>query len=179
MEKDSSGSMPRRSMIRTGTAAGLGAIGLAAVTARPASAEPAPLSSGLSQKTPPNWKLPGEQITFQPADFDVLDLTLHVVPELRICALAVKLAQETGVVYPITSHATIAGLLPGKKFSAAGHHITAAAISRYVPEEFFPINHPGELAERLYMALLRCRAESSALMARRSTPAGATPTSEQ
>jgi hypothetical protein len=168
-QPDSDGAMSRRALIRTGAAAGAGAAGFTALAAGPAMTG----SRGRGTRrplAPDHWTAPGEQIVFEPSDFDILDLTLHVIPDLRICALAVKLARSAGIRYPITDRATICDLLPAKRFTAAGHRITAAAINDYVPVEFFPINHPGELAERLYMALLRCRADTSAASVRRMSP---------
>ncbi|KZB85661.1 hypothetical protein [Amycolatopsis regifaucium] len=153
--------LSRRSVLRTGAAVGIGALGIGAVgagAADSAAAAPAPPGSAA----PDSWKGPGDRITFEPQDFEALDIALHVVPDLRICALAVKLARAEKVRYPITDPTPLVKLLPRSRFVAAGHDITEKAIRAHLPAELFPIRHEGELAERVYIALLRCRAGTAA-----------------
>jgi hypothetical protein len=50
-------------------------------------------------------------------------------------------------------------LLPDGRFSGGGRRFGSGAIREYLPPEFFPITHEGELASRVYIALCRCREE--------------------
>jgi hypothetical protein len=141
--------MSRRTVLATGAAVGIGT-GLGALRSTPAMADAATPRSNAA----------GE-IRFDADDVDVLDLTLNLIPELRICALAVKRARARGVPYPINDHEAIVSLLPRKVFYAAGHRISSAAIQAYVPASFFPIHTEAELQQRIYIALLRCKADTS------------------
>jgi hypothetical protein len=151
--------MSRRRVLATGAAVGIGT-GLGALRSAPAMADAA---------TTPRSNAAGE-IRFDAGDVDVLDLTLHLIPELRICALAVKRARARGVPYPINDHEAIVSLLPRKVFYAAGHRISSNAIQTYVPASFFPIHTEAELQQRLYIALLRCKADTSLVSGGTGTP---------
>jgi hypothetical protein len=105
------------------------------------------------------WQGASADIVFEPADFDVLDITLSLMPELRICALAVKRARAANVKYPITLADQLVVLLENRRFATAGHQIEAEDVGKYMPKEFFPIEHEGELISRIFIALARCKHE--------------------
>lgn len=46
------------------------------------------------------WRGHSADVEFDDSDFEVVDLALNLIPELRICALAVKRARSAGVRYP-------------------------------------------------------------------------------
>ncbi len=102
------------------------------------------------------WKGQGAEIKFEPGDFEVLDLVLHLIPELRICGLAVKQARAAKVKYPITKVDEVVRLLESKTLEVAGHLITEKDVRVYLPPEFFPIEHEGDLVSKTYIGLLRC-----------------------
>jgi hypothetical protein len=97
-------------------------------------------------------------------DRNALERVLDIVPELRICALALHRRKMAKVDFPITSSAQIAALLEadekkGKVFER--HTISVKSIERFVTPEFFPISDDDELARVVYAALLRCSEEDS------------------
>jgi hypothetical protein len=115
----------------------------------------------MDPKTRKLWEGHGGDIVFQPEDFDILDLTLSLMPELRICAAAVKRARSAKLRYPISSPDQLNALLDnGKHASSGGHEIKAEDIPKYMPKEFFPIEHEGALISRIYIALIRCNQET-------------------
>src|SRR5687768_325714 len=79
------------------------------------------------------WKGASVDMDLQPEDFEVMDLVLHLLPELRICVLAAKRARQDKVKYPIKKVEDIVKLLHGKKFSGGGHRITEKEIRRFLP----------------------------------------------
>jgi hypothetical protein len=93
-------------------------------------------------------------------DVDILNVTLNLVPELRICAAAAKRARRMALNYPLRSAESVCELLGGEVFEGAGYRISRADIFRYMPSGYFPIENEAELIARAYMALLRCRQES-------------------
>ena len=102
-------------------------------------------------------KQPYERIEFTPGDFEVMDLALDHIPELRLCAGIVKAAKSAKLPYPVKSREALVKLLPKKKIFVEGHHIRAALIERYMPGEYFPIANEKELIARCYLALMRCK----------------------
>ncbi|NOT08979.1 MAG: hypothetical protein HOP28_12340 [Gemmatimonadales bacterium] len=111
---------------------------------------------GRGGKKPRN---PSRGISFEPEDFEVLDLALNQDRELRLCAGAVKAARAADVRYPIRSARVLARLLPKRSVVVEGHHLRPGAIVRYLPEQYFPIRSEAELVSRCYVALVRCRGE--------------------
>jgi hypothetical protein len=109
------------------------------------------------------WKSLGEGIRFTAKDFDVLDLALSLIPDLRICALAVKQARKMKVEYPIESVDGLIRYLGDKPFVAGDHVIDLDEIRTYLPAEIFPIEHEGELLSLTYAALGRQRREMALL----------------
>jgi len=97
-------------------------------------------------------------IDLTPNDFEAMDLALALVPELRISALAVRLARQSGSEYPITGPEGLVRLLSGEaRLSIGGHEIDANSIQRFFVSGDFPIENEVELASTVYVALNRCR----------------------
>ena len=103
------------------------------------------------------WRGAGIDIKFEPADFEVTELALGIIPELRICALALKWARKAGIKYPVEDVEQILKAFPHKKFQGGGHEITAEGIRALMASEYFPIQHEGELLSKAYLALMRCK----------------------
>lgn len=109
-----------------------------------------------AQKMP--WAGHTNTIELTVSDAEAMDIALALVPELRLAALAISRARKLGVRYPIESTGAIISLLEGEqKLSLGGHEIDAAAIRQYLVAGDFPVNHEGELANAVYIALTRCR----------------------
>ncbi len=108
-----------------------------------------------------NWVGAGADIDFVPEDFDILDVTISIFPELRICAQVLKLARQEQVEYPIVSINSLTKLMPDKTVRLGGHIIDAAAIKAFMPDDHLPILDEGDLVSKTYMALLRCKAKGS------------------
>ena len=107
------------------------------------------------------WHGPGADVRFEPADFEVIDLVLGQVPELRICALALKRARALNLKYPVKNAKALSVLVGKKQFVGGGHKISADAIGRYMPAAFFPLADEGALISGIYMALVRCQHEEA------------------
>ena len=107
------------------------------------------------------WHGAGAELRFDPSDFEVIDLVLGQIPELRICAMALKRARATKLKFPLSSAKDLFGLLESRRFTGGGHEFGTKDIKTYLPAEFFPIHDEGELVSRLYIALLRCRHEEN------------------
>jgi hypothetical protein len=115
----------------------------------------------MDKKTKAAPRASGSDIEFDPADFEVIDLTLGQIPELRICAVAVKRSRMAKLVYPIESAQGLFPLFEGKPFEGGGHRFSQADVPRFIAPEFFPINNETELISRIYIALVRCRHEDA------------------
>lgn len=115
------------------------------------------------EKALQSWKSLAEPIKFTPEDFEILDLTLHLIPDLRICAFLLKEAQTKGVHYPIKSVDELLNHLEKGQLVAGHHIIDADEIRTYMPKEYFPIEHEGELLSKVFTALGRQRNEMSTL----------------
>jgi hypothetical protein len=98
-----------------------------------------------------------ERIEFNPNDFDIMDLALDHIPELRLCAGVVKAARRAQLQFPVTSSRALQALLPREQVFIEGHHLEASLIERYMPSQFFPIANEKELIARCYVALMRCQ----------------------
>ena len=96
------------------------------------------------------------RLEFGRDDFDVLDVTLKQVPELRICAGVLRAARAANVKYPITSVKSMIKLLPAPELYIEGHWLRPALIERYIHQEYLPIENDEELVARCYLALMRC-----------------------
>lgn len=114
------------------------------------------------------WQGVSADLIFTPNDFDILDLTISLIPELRLCAYILKRARLVHIQYPITGIEALLPILEKGRLVACGHHIEEDAIRTYMPTQFFPINHEGELISRVYIALQRCKEDVS--LARRIDP---------
>jgi hypothetical protein len=111
----------------------------------------------LDEKRRAAWHGPGHELRFEPEDFDIVDLVLGQVPELRICAWALKRARRIGIQYPIKDARALGRLLEGDKFAAAGLEFSRDHISRLMPSEFFPIADEADLVSRTYIVLIRAK----------------------
>jgi hypothetical protein len=110
------------------------------------------------------WHGPCADLQFEPEDFEVIDLTLGQIPELRICALALKRARARKLKYPVRNAKALSVLIGKGKFEAGGHKISPSDIGRYMPTDFFPLANEGDLVSGIYMALMRCRHEEALKM---------------
>jgi hypothetical protein len=108
------------------------------------------------------WRRLGDGITFAPDDFEILDLTLYVMPELRVCAQAVKMARAAGIRYPIDNPDELLALVDEDAgFAGGGYEFSREGARAYLPPEYFPIAHEGELMSRIFLALTRARLEAA------------------
>jgi hypothetical protein len=108
-----------------------------------------------------HWRGAGADIQFNHEDFEVMELAMGIVPEVRICALVLKWARHANLQYPIQSVDTIAQAFPHKRYTGGGHIIDPESIVAFMAKEYFPIDHEGELLSRTYLTLMRCKTESS------------------
>jgi len=111
------------------------------------------------------WQELGEPIRFALKDFEILELTISLIPDLRICALALKEARRVKLRYPIKSVDELLRHLKKGQFVAGNHIIDSDEIRTYMPKEFFPVEHEGEFLSKLYAALGRQRNEMALLSA--------------
>jgi hypothetical protein len=98
-------------------------------------------------------------IAFGPEDVDILDLVLHLRPELRICAEAVRQARLVGLEYPVTSVDDIFEMWRtdlGPRFPGVPVAIARDDVRQLFPPEVFPINDEAELIVRTNFAIHRC-----------------------
>lgn len=107
------------------------------------------------------WRGSGIDIKFKPTDFEVTELALGIIPELRICAMALKWARKAGIHYPVEDVEQIVKAFPHTKFQGGGHEITTDSIRALMPSEYFPIQHEGELLSKAYLSLMRCKIEAA------------------
>ena len=114
---------------------------------------------GKAESTFESWAAVAADIKFDRDDCEILDLTLNLMPELRICAMAVKRARKYGINYPIKSARELSKLLEQEIEVGGGHSISSTAISKYTKKEFFPIEHEGQLVSTVYLGLMICRAQ--------------------
>jgi hypothetical protein len=108
-----------------------------------------------------HWRGAGAEIKFEPSDFDVMELAMGTVPEVRLCALVLKWMRAGSLQYPVKSVDEIVRAFPHKKFVGAGHEIDAESIRKFMAPEYFPIEDEGHLLSRTYLALVRCRMQAS------------------
>jgi hypothetical protein len=113
------------------------------------------------------------EIKFTAEDADILDLVLHVQPELRICAEAVRQARQVGLQYPILSADVFLQRLVDRagRFPGTATDVTAEAINRLFPAEWFPINDEIDLITRTHLAVQRCNQELMESMLERAAAA--------
>lgn len=102
---------------------------------------------------------PDNDVVFEREDIEILNEVLDIVPELKICALAVKLHRKQGSRYPITDRQSLFDLFDGPKLAIANHLITREVIERYVHDSIFPINNDQALMRVVYLALGACNAD--------------------
>jgi hypothetical protein len=122
------------------------------------------------------WRGPSSDISFEPDDFEILDLTLCLMPELRICAQAVKIARAAGIRYPINSPDEIVDLVNENSGAAwGGYEFSRAGASLFLSPEHFPIEHEGELISRVFLTHMRVRYEEGLATAARLREPGERP----
>lgn len=110
-----------------------------------------------------SWRAVCEPIPFTSEDFEVLDLALCVVPDLRICALALKQARQKRLAYPVKSAEELIARLEDGRLLAGRHVIDAEEIRTYLHPGLFPIEHEGALLSAVYAGLTRQRLEQAAV----------------
>jgi hypothetical protein len=113
------------------------------------------------------WRGPAEPVKFTAKDFEILDLTLCLVPDLRICALALKQARQSKLKYPVKSAEELIAHLDDGQLVAGRHVIDAGEIRTYLHEGLFPIEHEGALLSAVYAGLGRHRTEMAIATAER------------
>jgi len=111
------------------------------------------------------WRAPAEPVKFTAKDFEVLDLALCLVPDLRICALALKQARASKLTYPVKSAEELIAHLDDGQLVAGRHVIDPGEIRTYLHEGLFPIEHEGALLSAVYAGLGRHRTEMAILVA--------------
>jgi hypothetical protein len=108
------------------------------------------------------WLGAGSDITFEPDDFEILDLTVGLMPELRICAQAVKMARAAGIRYPIDGPDEIVDVVDEHTgFVGGGYEFSRERARVFLSPDLFPIEHEGELISRVFLALMRARREGA------------------
>jgi hypothetical protein len=110
------------------------------------------------------WRGAALDLSLSAGDLDLVDKVLCVVPELRIVAFLAQEARRRGLAYPISSAKQLVELLDQDSLQLAGHRVDPESIVRALPKEWFPLAHEGEFLSVIHMALLRCRAESTAAL---------------
>jgi hypothetical protein len=108
-----------------------------------------------------HWRGAGADIQFDPEDFEVMELAMGVVPEVRVCALVLKWMRDANLRYPVQTVDDIVQAFPHERFVGGGHMIDPDSIRAFMAKEYFPIEHEGELLSRTYLALMRCKNELS------------------
>jgi hypothetical protein len=111
------------------------------------------------------WRAACEPIPFEREDFEVLDLALCLVPDLRICALALKQARRRQLAYPVKSVEDLIAHLDDGRLVAGRHVIDADEIRTYLHAGLFPLAHEGALLSAVYSGLCRQRLEQAAASA--------------
>lgn len=98
---------------------------------------------------------------FDEHDAALLARVLDHVPNGAEVAYAAKRARERAK-YPITGHDGLVALLDdGKVARFRDREVTADAIKRYVPKEFFPFDDEDDLIAKLLIAFDRAEIEHS------------------
>ena len=114
-----------------------------------------------TKRTLEGWHANALDAQFGAEDFEVLDKTLTVVPNLRIVAFLGREARKRGLSYPVATAAELVSCLGSDKFELVGHRIDGETVGRAMSQMWFPIAHEGEFLSRIYLALLRCEAEAN------------------
>lgn len=99
---------------------------------------------------------PKDDVTFPAEDIDILNEVLDIVPELKVCAFAVRQRRKSGVAYPITSYDGLFNLFEGEDLAIANHRINRKLIERYLHPGLLPINDDQALMRAVYLALSAC-----------------------
>lgn len=104
-----------------------------------------------------------ESLSFAPEDFEVLDMALHINPELRAVAYGLKLARAAGVQYPIASLDDMVAYIPSDRIKVAGYVATNESIRVIFPKEFFPIEDEFDLLRKTFLVAVRRHAAQRAV----------------
>lgn len=133
----------------------------------------------MMKESPPArlaWAGISKSIELSPADFEVMDIALSLMPELRFAAMLMARSRQLDLKYPISSTTSLKALLgESGRLLAGGHEIDAAAIRRFLVPGDLPIEHEGALANVIYTALQRCRQRQVLVQALESFDDGLAP----
>jgi hypothetical protein len=104
----------------------------------------------------------GEQL-FGAEDVELLQHVVELVPELLAVALAAKRARAMGLTLPVERVEDLLHALGEEESLTVGRHVLRReAISRFMPEWYFPIQDEDQLLRRCYVAMVACRQEQVA-----------------
>jgi hypothetical protein len=118
----------------------------------------------------------GEHI-FEAEDVELLQHVVELVPELLAVALAAKRARAVGLRFPVKQVQDLFLVLGQEETLAVGRHVLGRkAISRFMPEGYFPIEDEDQLLHRSYVAMMACREEQVASNSNRRALSVASPT---
>jgi hypothetical protein len=115
------------------------------------------------RRTLAGWRAKALELKLSGEDLPLLDHVLAIAPLLRIVVAIGQEARRRNVRYPVKDAADLQSYLDKKSLCYANHRIDREAITRMMPESWFPLAHEGELLSRIHLALLRCEAEAAAL----------------
>lgn len=104
---------------------------------------------------------PNDDVFFKATEVDILNEVLDIVPELKVCAEAVRLHRARKLSYPIVDHDALFDLFEGQHLAIANHQIDRNLIGRYVHAGLFPIVDDQALMRVVYMALGACNTDLS------------------
>jgi hypothetical protein len=97
---------------------------------------------------------------FEAEDVGLLQHVLELVPDLLAVALAAKRAKAMGLTFPVERVEDLFQVLGEEESLSVGRHVLGRqAISRFMPEGFFPIQDEDQLLRRSYVAMVACREE--------------------
>jgi hypothetical protein len=108
------------------------------------------------------WRGDELELSLGEEDLDLVDNVLCLAPELRIVVRLGQEARQRVVTYPVTSLKSLVRQLQGDSFELDGHRVDAASIRHAMAEDWFPLEHEGELLSAIHLAIRRCQAELAA-----------------
>lgn len=108
------------------------------------------------------WRGDTLGLTLEAEDLELIDNVLCVIPELRAVAFLGREARRRGLTYPVSDVDQLVALLDADTIVLGGHRIDAETVRNAVPDEWFPLNHEGELLSATLLGLRRCEAEHAA-----------------
>jgi hypothetical protein len=122
---------------------------------------PKDFNPGSVMSTPENWSMLSRGISFDEQDYELLEMVLHVVPDLRVTAYIGKRARQCELKYPVLTAEQLAMLMGEERIEVGEFSIDRNAVLNALTPEMFPLAHEGEFLSCVYLALLRCRAETT------------------